>query len=136
MVHKITHGQLPEYGGRGTGLSPEVVSPYAEFEHPALIEAFYETEGNPDIGVELAVRMFAHAGIAEDPRAQPLIGRTGAQIEVNGKPLTLADYVNYAADNHIDALPGILGFLMTNPGEPDYETMRTTMQDRLEAGRS
>ncbi|HKU18023.1 MAG TPA: hypothetical protein VJP80_02005 [Candidatus Saccharimonadales bacterium] len=113
----------------------ETASPYAGFEHSMLIDRFYETEGDPDIGRELSVRLFAHAGLEGDPRVVPLIGRDGTQVQGSDGPLTLADYVNFAARHHIDALEGILSFLMMEPGQEDYVAVRATMLSRLGAGR-
>lgn len=110
----------------------ETVSPYAEIGHTELIGEFYATEGDPDIGRELSVRIFEHAGFDGDPRAVPLNGRDGTQVQENGQSLTLADYVNFAAVHHFEALENILEFLMMKPGEQDYVTMRATILSRLE----
>ncbi len=111
-------------------------SAYAAYTHDALIDAFYESEGSPEIGRELSTRLFQHAGLTGDPAQEPLIGRDGAQVQHNNQPLTLADYVNFAADHHFEALEPILDFLMTKPGEHEYETTRAIMLSRLNiAGR-
>jgi len=111
--------------------TPEVVSPYAELMHAELIDRFYESEGDPAIGTELSVRLFAHAGLEIDPRTAPLLGRDGNPVKQGDRTLMLADYVNYAAGHHFEALEGILDFLMTKPGDENYDTTRATIAGRL-----
>lgn len=104
---------------------PEV-SPYADIDNAALIVQYYEKDLDSDIAKELSVRLLTHAGYTGDPTTEPLIGRDGGQIQdaETGKPLTLADYVRFASEHHFYALEGILDFLYTKPGEPDYEQGR------------
>jgi len=130
MGYETTSGQ-PQGRGGETALPPEAVSPYAEFGHAELIDRFYETEGDPAIGTELSVRLFAHAGVPADPRTEPLRGRDGTQVQLGGKLLMLADYVNYAAMHHFEAVEDILSFLMMQSGTQDYEMVRATMVGRL-----
>lgn len=130
MGYETTSGWPQGHGGE-TVLSPEAASPYAEFGHAELIDRFYATEGDPAIGTELSVRLLAHAGIPVNPRTAPLIGRDGRQVLLDGKPLALADYVNYAARHHFEAVEGILDFLMLQPGTQDYELKHATMMSRL-----
>ncbi len=112
-------------------------SPFAAYDHPTLIDKFYESEGDPNIGKELAIRLFAHAGVGTaDPNTAPLIGRDGAQVQGEEGPLVLADYVNYAAVHHFRYVEGILGFLLVHPGEEEYEAGRTAMIARLEGSGS
>lgn len=115
--------------------SPEDASPFAAFSHRALIDRYYETEGSPNVGLELSIRLFRHAGLVGDPTIMPLIGRNGAQVEEGGRPLMLADYVNFAAKHHFEAVESILDFLTMQPGTQDYDAMRASMVGRLEAGR-
>lgn len=115
--------------------SPESPNPYARYGHEELIGQFYESEGDPAIGEELGVRLYTHAGLAGDPRTIPLIGRGGPQFAENGRPLMLSDYVNFAAQRHIEALEEILAFLTMKPGTADYENVRGVMLGRLNAGR-
>ena len=134
MAQQAARGEAQLYGGV-SGALPEVASPYAEFGHAELIDQFYASEGNPVIGEELSVRLFRHAGIAVDPKTAPLVGRNGAQVVgEGGKPLTLSDYVNYAAGHHFEAVPEILDFLTMQPDTPDYDRMRIAMLSRLGVG--
>lgn len=111
-------------------------SPYAQYSHGALIDQYYESEGRDyAIGEELGIRLFEHAGLAGDPRSMPLVGRGGPQFAENGRPLMLSDYVNFAAQRHIEALEEILDFLKMEPGTTDYENVRSVMLGRLNAGR-
>ncbi|HSX07204.1 MAG TPA: hypothetical protein VLG92_05800 [Candidatus Saccharimonadia bacterium] len=134
MGYETTPGQ--EQLGDVEMIVPEAASPYAEFGHAELIGQFYETEGDPDIGRELSVRLFEHAGLTIDPRVAPLIGRDGMQVRESDGPLTLSDYVNFAARHHLEALEEILDFLMKKPGEQDYEATRATIAGRLSLGKS
>lgn len=99
--------------------------------HPELIDIFYETEGDAEVGRELSVRIFEHAGFPADPTTTPLIGRDGKPVQQDGKGLTLADYVNFAAQHHFEAVESILDFLMMEKQSPNYETMRATILARL-----
>lgn len=110
---------------------PEARIAYAELEHSTLINKFYATEGDKDIGRELAIRLFEHAGYEGDPGTTPLIGRNGFQLIDDNNRLTLADYVNYAAGHHFDAIGEILDFLQMEPGESNYEGWRNAMFGRL-----
>lgn len=121
---------MQAYGG-APGLPVEAISPYAEFETAALVDRFYETEGDPTIGTELSVRLLGHARFAGDPRTTPLVGRDGAQVQVDGRPLVLADYVNYAAQHHFYAVGEILDFLSMKPGTQEYVSTRAAMMGRL-----
>ncbi len=98
-----------------------------------LIDQFYVSEGNPVIGKELAVRIFAHANFTDDPNTTPLIGRDGKQVVQAGQPLVLSDYVNFAVTHHFDAVEGILDFLRMKSGTQDYETVRQSVVGRLRA---
>lgn len=133
VLHEAAGGEARVYRGVA-GSQPEAASPYAEVGHRDLIDRFYETEGDPSVGAELSARLFEYAGLAVDPSVAPLIGRDGRQVEENGRPLTLSDYVNYAAGHHFEALEGILGFLMQRPGEQGYDTARAAIVGRLSAG--
>jgi hypothetical protein len=133
MGHETVQGQVHE---PEIGISPEADSPYNTLAHAELIDRFYATEGDPDMGRELSIRLFAHADFADDPMTAPLIGGDGKRVQEDGKPLVLADYINFAAGHHFEALESILDFLMMEPGTPDYETMRATMLGRLNAGSS
>nr|MDQ3094129.1 hypothetical protein [bacterium] len=82
------------------------------------------------------VRIFKHAGFNIDPRTTPLTGKDGAQVISEGRPLTLADYVNYAAVHHFEALESILGFLEMQKGNTDYEAMSKAIVGRLNPGRT
>jgi hypothetical protein len=129
---------------QGHDLAPEVAtqtseaSPFADTGHAALILQFYETGADPTIGRELSVRLLAHAGYAGDPTAEPLTGNDGRRVldTATGRPLVLADYVNYATNHHIYALEDILNFLHTKPGEPDYERGRAAYAGYLEVNQS
>jgi hypothetical protein len=115
---------------------PEVVSPYAGIGHEELIDEFYEADGgDPAIGKELSARLLRHAGFTGDPNTTPLIGRDGTRVVEDGRPLVLADYINFAAaghtEGHLEALDEILGFLDMGPGQQDYESMRAGMMRRL-----
>jgi hypothetical protein len=105
----------------------KIISPYAEIGHRDLIDAFYAEE-DPAVGRELSVRLLAHAGFQGDATTEPLRHANGEQIRdpETGDPLTLADYVNYAAEHHLFALPGILSFLRTTPGDDNYRSGRLT----------
>jgi len=133
MGHETTSGQPQGYGVEMIS-SPEAVPPYAELGHADLVDRFYATQGDPVIGRELSIRLFAHADIPIDPGTAPLIGRDGTQIQLDGRPLTLADYVNYAAGHHLEAVESILNFLMAQPGTQDYEATHATIQSRLNIG--
>lgn len=109
--------------------SQETLSPYAGIEHTELIGMFYESKGNPDIGRELSVRLFTHAGGIDDVENTPLLRRDGTQVFDENTPLVLADYVNFAVKHHFNAVESILSFLMMSPGEPDYEAMKETVQE-------
>jgi hypothetical protein len=135
MGYETAQGQVHEPEPE-IGISPEAASVYDTLAHAELIDQFYVTEGDPDIGRELSVRLFAHADFADDPRTAPLIGGDGAQVQEDGQPLKLADYVNFAARHHFEALESILDFLLMTPGTQDYETMRATMLGRLSPGKS
>lgn len=107
------------------GIPPQEALPYSELSHDELIDEFYRLEGDPDIGRALGVRLIEHADISDiDPQTAPLTDRAGKQVELDRKPAVLADYVNFAAQNHFGALPQILGFLRQKPGEEDYKTTR------------
>lgn len=121
--------------GEAAGSRLPEVSPYAELSHAQLIGQFYETEGDTNIGRELSDRLFRHAGLTIDPNVTPLLGRDGKQIQEGGASLTLTDYVNYAAGHHFEALEGILDFLLTQPGDGNYEAAQAAMLSRLNAGR-
>ncbi|HSX46245.1 MAG TPA: hypothetical protein VLG27_04585 [Candidatus Saccharimonadia bacterium] len=105
--------------------TPEA-SPFASVSDPELIARFYESGADPAIGRELSVRLLAHARYKGDPTTEPLTHKSGTPVldEATGQPLTLADYVPYAADHHLWALEQILSFLYTSPGEPEYEDGR------------
>ena len=112
----------------------ETVSAYEGIGHDDLIGMFYETMGDPDIGRELSVRLFDHAGLAIDPTSVPLMGRDGLQVDKDGVGLTLADYINYAADHHFEAVGSILSFLSMKPGDADYQGIQVGIIARLQAG--
>lgn len=115
---------------------PNPESPFAAVEHAALIEKFYETEGDPDIGRELSLRILAHAEFPGNPIATPLIGRDGMPVQQDGVSLSLADYVNFAVGHHFEAVESILDFLMMQKGSPDYDTMRAAIVARLNASQA
>lgn len=96
-----------------------------------LIVEFFDSDVDQAIGRELSVRIMEHAGFPGDPDTAPLIGSDGSQIEKDGNPLTLADYINYAVDHHFEAVESILTFLLMERGSPEYETMRAAMLTRL-----
>jgi hypothetical protein len=110
---------------------------YDKIGSPALIVRFYESGLDQEIGRVLSARLLAHAGYPGDPSTEPLNGRDGKQVEDSdtGKSLTLADYVNYAAEHHFYALEGILDFLHTQPGEADYEKGRAAYEGYIGANR-
>lgn len=136
MGSETVHGQTPVFYNEGITAGQETASPFADESHMSLIGSFYATEGDPTIGRELSARLFAHAGLANDPATLPLIGPDGRQVQGgDGSPLTLVDYVNYAAVHHPHAIEGILDFLTMQPGQPDYMAVRGTMFDWLTAGR-
>lgn len=109
---------------------------YVAIESDELIGRFYETEGDPDIGRELSIRLFEHAEFPDDPETTPLIGRDGEQVQEDGQSLMQAEYVNFAARHHFEALETILDFLMMEKGSPDYGTMRAAMLARLGVART
>lgn len=113
------------------------VAQYGGIGNADLIVKFYEMGADSDIGRELSVRLLAHAGYAGDPTTEPLTGKDGKQVQDSetGKPLTLADYVNFATEHHFYALEGILNFLHTKPGEPEYEEGRAAYVGYLGANR-
>jgi hypothetical protein len=112
-----------------SGWQPET-STYADLDHIDLIGEFLDKQ-DPEMGRALSVRLFAHADLRVDPYATPLVGRDGKQVEQDGKSLVLADYVGYAAEHHGDAMEEILGFLLTEPGDKDYDSMRAAISGRL-----
>ncbi len=115
--------------------SPEAAASYAELSHIDLISEFLE-EQDPDVGRALSARLFAHADLRVDPYITPLVGRDGKQIEQDGRSLVLADYVGYAVEHHGDAMEAILGFLLTEPGDGDYETTQAAIVGRLSPSES
>ncbi len=130
----------PEHKGANT---PPEAAPYSGIGNAALVVKFYEMGADPDIGRELSLRLMAHAGYTGDPVAEPLTGKDGKPVQdaETGQPLTLADYVNFATEHHFYALEGILNFLHTTPGEPEYEEGRAAYSgylgtNRRQAGRS
>jgi hypothetical protein len=134
MGYETTYGQGQV--GEIIAVSPEVASPHEGFTHDELIDAFYAAELNDvNMGTELALRLFAHAELAGEPRATPLIGRNGSQVEMDGKPLVLADYINFAARRHPQELGGILDFLTMEPGGEDYKAVQETMAGWLTPGK-
>lgn len=119
-------------------LAQEARVRYVALENPVLINQFFKTKGNPDIGRELSIRYFEHAGFTGDPLTTPLIGRDGKQVQHNGQLLVLADYVNFAADHHFEALTvpkGVFESLLMEPGTPDYEDMCASVLARLESNK-
>jgi hypothetical protein len=131
MGYEATLGALPAPAAEMAAPAAEVVSPYAEIGHDDLIGMFYDADGDPAIGRALSVRLFEHAAIPVDPAREPLIGRDGKQVVHQGKPLTLEDYVNYAAEHHFEAVDEILDILRKTPDDPDYVETREAMLDRL-----
>lgn len=117
-----------------TSHSPENHTQFEEIRHQDLIDMFYESEGDLDIGRELSSRLFKHAGIDIDLSRMPLLKSDGNQVIEDGVSLTMQDYVNYAASNHFYALESILSFLLMQPGERDYEDSKKTMLDKINRG--
>jgi hypothetical protein len=111
------------------GQSPEAPT-YAELDHIGLISEFLDTQ-DPKMGRALSVRLFAHAELEVDPYTTPLVGRDGVQIEQDGRPLVLADYVGYAAEHHGQAMETILGFLLTESRDEGYNSMQAAISGRL-----
>ena len=117
---------------------PPEGSPYAEISHEDLIVQFYESGADPVIGRELSGRLLTHAGFTGDPTTEPLTGSDGQPVfdATTRKPLMLVDYVPFAADHHLYALEGILSFLYTKPGEPEYESGRAAYAHYMDRNRS
>lgn len=129
-----------KYEDRGTAAQAEAVSPHAKLETLEIVDLFYEKNTNDpeaaqEVGQEVAVRFFEHAGLTDDPRTTPLIGRDGKQVQEDGRPLFFVDYINYAARHHPNALDSILSFFLMEPGEQEYEDMRAVILAKLEVGR-
>ena len=116
---------------------PVKEAPYGGIGNADLIVKFYEMGADSDIGRELSVRLLAHAGYTGDPTVEPLTDKDGEQVQdsESGKLLTLADYVNFATEHHFYALEGILNFLHTMPGEPEYEEGRAAYAGYLDTSR-
>ena len=114
-----------------SGLKPEDRTEY----YRRRIDEYYEKEGDPVIGRELSVEFFRHADISTDPSTTPLIGRDGEPIQGDEGPLTLADYVNFAAQRHPYALSEILDFLLKRPGTQSYQDAREVILGRFKFGR-
>lgn len=127
---------LSQPGQKGANMPPEA-DPYRGIENAALVVKFYEMGADPEIGRELSLRLMAHSGYAGDPATEPLIGKDGKPVldAETGQPLTLADYVNFATEDHFYAVEGILNFLHTKPGEPEYEEGRAAYSVYLDANR-
>lgn len=130
MGHETTPEQ-PRPNGADMGQPPETASPYAELGHSALIDRYYETEGDVGIGQELSVRFFRHADLGLDPWTTPLIGSDDKQVQLDGRPLMLSDYVNFAASHHFEAIGEILDFLEEQPGSEGYKAARAAIVLRL-----
>lgn len=120
----------------GSSESSETGLRNVELEHSDLIDRFYESEGDPVIGTELSVRIFQHASFMGDPIVTPLLGGNGEQVIDDGKPLVLADYINFATKHHPDAVEQILDFLLLEAGTKEFEDIKSVILRRLNSGKS
>lgn len=124
----------------GSGWAPEVASPYEGLSHLEVIGRFVGSRGEePGIGVELSRRLVRHAGLDVDPTTVPLMHQGVQATSDDGRPLTWADYVDWAggrlSSTHRhsgQAMRGVLDFLQSGPGTSDYETGRQGMTTMIQ----
>jgi hypothetical protein len=129
-----TTGEMGE-----VGLSLGAVSPYEGLSHVDVIARFVASRGEePGIGGELSRRLVEHAGLDVDPTSVPLIHEGEQATADDGRPLTWADYVDWASGrlgphrHSGHAIRGVLGFLQLERGTPDYESGRLGLMSRIQ----
>lgn len=119
--------------GERAPTNSEAASPYEGMLSPELIDRFFATRGNHEVGRELGVRLLRRLGFPadHDPTAEPLMGRSGEQLELDGKAVMWADYVNYAAFDHFDAIGDLFDALTDDSDGQAFKRAQAAMQGWL-----
>lgn len=101
-----------------------------------LTDMFYESDFmDREIGRELCSRVLKHAGVEIDEidiEKKPLSDKDRKPVlDRNDDPVAIVDYVNYAAENHVDAVPDILAILESEPGSEEHSRYAGIIKGRI-----
>ena len=95
-----------------------------ELDNSSIIERYIDSDGEDvDCARVLSARLFKTTKVTENPETIALMAQDGKVVEMDGKKLSLINYIEWAAYDHPQALNMIFTFLVMSPNDKDYKDM-------------